>query len=75
MIFSLILMQYMGAMGLALAGSLGGWTLFIMTIKEVGFSKFTQIVKDKKLIYLLLMVVALIPLFYFINQLFMNWIR
>jgi putative peptidoglycan lipid II flippase len=75
MIFSLILMQYMGAMGLALAGSIGGWTLFILTIKEVGFDRFLKIIKDKKLLYLILMLVSSALLFWFLNALFMGWIR
>ncbi|MEA1880022.1 MAG: murein biosynthesis integral membrane protein MurJ, partial [Campylobacterota bacterium] len=33
---SLLLMKPMGASGLALAGSIGGWVLFILTVKEVG---------------------------------------
>ena len=75
MVLSLILMQSMGAMGLALAGSIGGWTLFILTIKEVGFTRFIAILKDKKLLYLILMLVIATILFYFINELFMEWIR
>jgi len=75
MIFSLILMQYMGAMGLALAGSIGGWILFTLTIKEVGFDKLIRILKDKKLFYLIVTLGASAILFLFINDLLMNWIR
>jgi len=75
MIFSLILMQFMGAMGLALAGSIGGWTLFILTIKEVGFNKFFKIIKDKKLLYLILMLIGSTLLFWWINEFLMEWIR
>ncbi len=75
MIFSLILMQFMGAMGLALAGSIGGWTLFILTIREVGFNRFLEIIKDKKLLYLVLMLVISTLLFWWINGFFMGWIR
>ena len=46
--FSLLLMHPMGASGLALAGSIGGWVLFIFTVKEVGVDKFIQIVKTKQ---------------------------
>jgi len=74
-IFSLILMQSMGAMGLALAGSIGGWTLFILTIKEVGFNRLIAILKDKKLIYLFLTLLVSVLLFSFVNGLFMGWIR
>jgi putative peptidoglycan lipid II flippase len=75
MISSLILMQFMGAMGLALAGSIGGWTLFILTIKEVGFERFIKIIKDKKLIYLIATLIGSALLFWFINGFFMEWIR
>ena len=75
MFFSLILMQYMGAMGLALAGSIGGWTLFILTIKEVGFSKFIAILKDKKLLYLLMTLLGSALLFWWVNGFLMGWIR
>ena len=75
MVFSLLLMQSMGAMGLALAGSLGGWTLFILTIKEVGFQRFIAIVNDKKLLYLFFTLIGSGTLFWFINGLLMEWIR
>jgi putative peptidoglycan lipid II flippase len=74
-IFSLILMQYMGAMGLALAGSIGGWTLFILTIKEVGFSRFIEIVSDKKLLYLSITLIGSALLFWWINGYIMGWVR
>jgi putative peptidoglycan lipid II flippase len=74
-IMSLILMQPMGAMGLALAGSLGGWILFIFTIKEVGFDKFIAIVKSKKSIYFLLGMVVFSIFIYFINMWLMGLIR
>ena len=75
MIFSLILMQSMGAMGLALAGSIGGWTLFILTIKEVGFDRLIEILRDKKLLYLIITLGTSAILFLFINNLLMDWIR
>jgi len=75
MIFSLLLMKPMGAMGLALAGSIGGWTLFILTIKEVGFHKFLHILKDKKLLYLASILVILSIVFYFLNQWLITLIR
>jgi len=74
-IFSIILMQTMGAMGLALAGSIGGWTLFILTIKEVGFNKLLTILKSKKILYLIGTLLIAGTLFWFINNLFMVWIR
>jgi len=73
--FSLILMQNMGAMGLALAGSIGGWTLFILTVKEIGFSKLIIILKNRKLIYLIIVVILSFLLFLFLNNLLMEWIK
>ncbi|MDM5271987.1 murein biosynthesis integral membrane protein MurJ [Sulfurovum sp. zt1-1] len=64
---SLILMQFMGASGLALAGSIGGWVLFILTVKEVGFDRFFAILWSKKLIYLLVISVLLTLLLIYIN--------
>ncbi len=73
-LFSLLLMQNMGAMGLALAGSIGGWTLFILTIKEVGTKKFFNILKDKKLFFLILLISFLSLIFIMLNKLLMAWI-
>lgn len=73
--FSLILMQNMGAMGLALAGSIGGWTLFILTVKEIGFSKLITILKNRKLIYLIILLILSILVFSFFNNLLMGWIE
>jgi putative peptidoglycan lipid II flippase len=39
-IFSLILIKPFGAAGLAFAGTIGGFVLFILTIKAFGFKKF-----------------------------------
>jgi len=74
-LFSVVLMQYMGAMGLALAGSIGGWALFILTIREIGFERFLAIVKDKKIIYLIATLIGSALLFWFINGYLMQWIR
>lgn len=48
-VFSLIFMQFWGAFGLALAGSLSGFVLFWLTIKAFGFAKFWGIIADSKL--------------------------
>jgi len=72
---SLILMQIMGASGLALAGSIGGWVLFIFTVKEVGVERFLTIIKSKKSIYLLLFLIALGIVLYFLNSFMLQWIR
>lgn len=39
-VFSLILIKPFGAAGLAFAGTIGGFVLFILTIKAFGFKKF-----------------------------------
>ncbi|MDD4506999.1 MAG: lipid II flippase MurJ, partial [Sulfurospirillaceae bacterium] len=52
LIFSLALIQPLGAAGLALAGSLAGWVLFFFTITSFGSKKFFDILIDKKLIIL-----------------------
>jgi putative peptidoglycan lipid II flippase len=72
---SLILMQFMGASGLALAGSIGGWVLFIFTIKEVGFDKFSNIIKSKKSIYLILTMFIFSFVLFYLNTLIINSIR
>ncbi len=48
---SLLLMQSMGASGIALAGSLGGWVLLVFTIKEVGLEKLWIILRSKYSFY------------------------
>jgi len=73
--FSFILMQPMGASGLALAGSIGGWVLFILTVKEVGFDKFTAIVKSKKSIYFVIAMFGFSIIIYFVNMWIITLIR
>jgi len=73
--FSFILMQPMGASGLALAGSIGGWVLFIFTVKEVGFDKFVHIIKSKNSIYFILGMIGFSLLIYFINSWLIGIIR
>ncbi|SFV62676.1 Proposed peptidoglycan lipid II flippase MurJ [hydrothermal vent metagenome] len=72
---SLILMQFMGASGLALAGSIGGWVLFSLTVKEVGFDKFLEIVKSKKSIYFVVGLFLFALLLSSINTLLIQHIR
>jgi len=50
---SLVLMQSYAAVGLALAGSIGGWVLFILTMKEVGWVHFWKLLYSKKSLYFL----------------------
>jgi putative peptidoglycan lipid II flippase len=74
-IISIILMNLMGAMGLALAGSIGGLVLFTLTIKEVGAEHFLNIIKSKKIFYLVIGLMISAFILYYINDLLMNWIR
>lgn len=47
-IFSVLLMGPFGAVGLAMASSIGGFALFILTIREFGFIKFIVIINDRR---------------------------
>jgi len=72
---SLILMHPMGASGLALAGSIGGWVLFIFTVKEVGTDKFLDIIKSKKSLYFVVMMFIFSLCIYLINAWLVTLIR
>ena len=72
---SLILMHPMGASGLALAGSIGGWVLFIFTVKEVGVDKFIQIIKAKQSLVFLVVMPVFVVIIYFINEWVLTLIR
>jgi len=72
---SLLLMHPMGASGLALAGSLGGWVLFIFTVKEVGTDRFLNIVKSKRSFYFVVMMLIFSLVIYFLNSWIMTLIR
>ena len=72
---SLILMHPMGASGLALAGSIGGWVLFIFTVKEVGLDKFLMIVKAKQSLVFLVIMPLFIVIIYFLNEWILTLIR
>jgi len=61
-ILSLSLIQPLGAAGLALASSLSGVVLFIITVRAFGFDKFSAIIAHKYAIYLLAGVGISIPL-------------
>lgn len=64
---SLILMHPLGASGLALAGSIGGWVLLIFTVKEVGTDRFLNIVRSKKSLYFVAVMLLFSLFIYFIN--------
>ena len=74
-IASLLLMHSMGAAGVALAGSIGGWVLFILTVKEVGIERFMEIIKSKISLYLLLSLTLFGILLYYVNILLLQWIH
>jgi putative peptidoglycan lipid II flippase len=73
--FSLILMHPMGASGLALAGSIGGWVLFVFTVREVGADRFWAMVKSKRSLYFLLGMIGFALLLYWVNGLLLGYIR
>ena len=73
--FSLILMHPMGASGLALAGSIGGWVLFVFTVREVGFDRFTTIVKSKKSLFFVITMSLFTFIVYLLNHWLMTLIR
>ncbi|MEA3492058.1 MAG: murein biosynthesis integral membrane protein MurJ [Campylobacterota bacterium] len=72
---SLILMHPMGASGLALAGSIGGWVLFIFTVREVGSDRFWVMVKSKRSLYFILSMAGFALLLYWVNTWIMEYIR
>jgi putative peptidoglycan lipid II flippase len=67
---SLLLIVPFGAMGLALAGSLGGVVLFLLTIKSFGLKRFFSIIKDKKIFLFLIIITFEIYLFTFLKEFF-----
>ena len=48
-----LLIKPLGAAGLALASSIGGFYLFIMNLKEFGFGNFLDIINPKKIFIIL----------------------
>ena len=68
-------MHPMGASGLALAGSIGGWVLFVFTVKEVGVDKFVQIVKTKQSLVFLVVMPVFVVIVYFVNAWVLTLIR
>ncbi len=72
---SLILMHPMGASGLALAGSIGGWVLFVFTVREVGADRFWSMIKSKRSLYFLLSMIGFTIFLYWVNSLLLSYIR
>lgn len=74
-ICSVILMQYMGAAGLALAGSIGGAVQLILTVKEVGWTIFFDLLKTRFSLYFLIGALGFGAAFYTLNQFLIHLIR
>lgn len=72
---SLILMHPLGASGLALAGSIGGWVLFILTVREVGTDKFIEIIRSKRTFYWIIGLILFSILLYGVNDYLLGYIR
>jgi len=72
---SIILMNLMGAMGLALAGSISGLIFFILTVRGVGADRFFDIIKSIKLLYVIIGLAFLALILIYINELLVSWIR
>jgi len=74
-IFSLLLMQSLGAAGLALAGSIGGGVQMILTMREVGWNIVFEIVKSVKTLYFIIGAALFWIGFYSLNQFLIHLIR
>jgi len=74
-IFSLLLMNPMGAAGLALAGSIGGAVQLILTAREIGWGIVFNLLKTKYSFYFILGVCTFGVLFYTLNHFLLNLIR
>jgi putative peptidoglycan lipid II flippase len=68
-------MHPLGAAGLALAGSIGGWVLFIFTVKEVGTERFMEIIRSKRSLYFIVIMPLFAFLLYVANQWLLTFIR
>lgn len=75
LIFSLLLMNPMGAAGLALAGSIGGAVQLILTAREIGFGIVWNLLKTKYSFYFILGVGFFGVSFYTLNHFLLNLIR
>jgi putative peptidoglycan lipid II flippase len=59
-LLALVLIKPMGASGLALASTMGGFVSFILTIRVFGTQNFLDIIKSKKSLYLLVGTIVLV---------------
>ncbi len=72
---SLVLMQFFAAAGLALAGSIGGWVLFLLTVREIDWDHISSIIFNKRLLFFILGMLVLGILFYYVNIWLIGLIR
>jgi putative peptidoglycan lipid II flippase len=70
---SLLLIKPMGASGLALAGSIGGWLLFILTLKEIGLETIKKISDTKYMLLFVFVLLISVPLFYLLNNILLAY--
>ncbi len=63
-LFSLVLIKPMGAAGLALASSLSGFVLFVLTIKAFGYERFSAIIRHPYALRLIAGTAILIPILF-----------
>jgi putative peptidoglycan lipid II flippase len=68
-------MHPMGAAGLALAGSIGGWVLFGFTVKEVGVETFMRIIRHKRSLYFMIIMPIFAQVVYEVNGWVLTLIR
>ncbi len=72
---SLLLIRPMGVMGLALGGSIGGWVLFVLTLRALGWKRMRPILFAHTLFYFIPAMVAWGLLVYGVNLWLMGLIR
>ena len=72
---SLSLIKPLGVVGLALAGSIGGWVLFALTLRELGWERMGTILLSKKLLYWTLGMILFAGVLYVVNLQLIEWIR
>lgn len=74
-IFSILLMKPLGAAGLALSGSIGGGVQMVLTIREVGWGIFFNLLKTRYSLYFLIGTIGIGAAFFALNQFLLHLIR
>lgn len=67
-IFSIVFIYPLGAMGLALASSISGFVGFILTIREFGYNRFLEVLEIKKTILFIILFSIFTIFIYFVKQ-------